>query len=238
MKPARGSIAYGCETISYEVRRVDNRKTLGIEVHPDLRVLVRAPADTDTQTIEERVRRRARWISRQLRHFDRYGPRTRPRHYVAGETHLYLGRPLRLKVVAGEKNNVIASRGALSVTCSNGISQKKVKSLLQAWYSARAGEVFDDVMTGCFRPFGRMGHKPPRLAVRAMKTRWGSLSAKGTMTLNSNLVKAPRPCIEYVIVHELCHLVHKDHGTGFYRLLERLMPDWRRRKQRLEEALS
>lgn len=237
MKSARRSISYGCETISYEVLHVDTRKTLGIEVHPDLRVLVRAPASTDPQTIEERVQRRARWISRQLRHFDRYGPRTRPRHYVAGETHLYLGRPLRLKVDVGPKNEVRASRGVFSVTCNNGISQRQVKVQLMAWYSARAGEVFNDVMAGCFRPFGRMGYKPPRLAIRTMKTRWGSLSVKGTMTLNSDLVRTPRPCIEYVIVHELCHLVHKDHGPAFYRLLERLMPDWRRRKQRLEEAL-
>ena len=70
-----------------------------------------------------------------------------------------------------------------------------------------------------------------------MQSRWGSLSQAGTMTLNANLVRAPRACIEYVIAHELCHLMHRDHGTAFYRLLGRVMPDWESRKQRLETVL-
>jgi hypothetical protein len=81
------------------------------------------------------------------------------------------------------------------------------------------------------------GCQRPRLIVRAMQSRWGSLSQGGTMTLNANLVRAPRACIEYVVVHELCHLKHRDHAASFFRLLGRVMPDWEKRKQRLETAL-
>ena len=75
------------------------------------------------------------------------------------------------------------------------------------------------------------------MIVRAMQSRWGSLSAAGTMTLNVNLIRAPRACIEYVVTHELCHVEYRDHDARFYRLLERVLPDWKTRKQRLEAAL-
>lgn len=70
-----------------------------------------------------------------------------------------------------------------------------------------------------------------------MKTRWGSLSRAGTMTLNVALIQTPRPCIEYVITHELCHVRERNHGAGFYKLLKKVMPDWEKRKKRLETAL-
>ena len=81
------------------------------------------------------------------------------------------------------------------------------------------------------------GSTLPRLAIRRMKTRWGSMSPNGTLTLNSDLVRAPRECIEYVVTHELCHLKHRHHDAAFYGLLEQHMPDWEKRKHKLELAL-
>jgi len=82
------------------------------------------------------------------------------------------------------------------------------------------------------------GPPVPKLSIRRMKTRWGSLSPKGTLTLNVALIRAPRECIEYVITHELCHMKHPRHDGAFYKLLERHMPDWERRKHKLEMALA
>jgi predicted metal-dependent hydrolase len=76
-----------------------------------------------------------------------------------------------------------------------------------------------------------------RLIVRTMQSRWGGLSRADTMTLNVNLVRASRPCIEYVVTHELCHVKHRDHDAHFYKLLDQLMPDWEQRKRRVETAL-
>lgn len=237
MKTAYCSVGYGRETILYEVHFLDTRKTLGIEVHPDLRVVVRAPANTDLSTIQERVKRRTRWISKQLNHFHRFSPRTPPRCYVNGETHLYLGRQYRLKAIRGDANQVKMQRGIILVSCRETAKPERVKGILQRWYLNRAKEIFENVLEDCSRSFDASGHRLPTLSVRTMKKRWGSLSERRLLTLNSNLVRAPRMCIEYVITHELCHLKHKDHSPAFYRLLERVMPDWQRRKQRLEEAL-
>lgn len=89
----------------------------------------------------------------------------------------------------------------------------------------------------CWPNFQCLELERPCLHIRKLKTRWGSLSPRGILTLNVDLIRAPGECIDYVIAHELCHLKHRDHGADFYRLLERMMPDWERRKLKLELAL-
>jgi len=231
----RQEIVFGTETIGYEIRFLPTRRTLGIEVHPDMSVVVRAPADCDPATIRDRVGKRASWISKQLTNFERYSPRTPARQYVSGETHLYLGRQYRLKVVAGEPASVKMNRGNLVLTMSGNADPERVKALLHRWYLDHARQIFIDVLDEFLPRF--KGHQRPRLIVRAMQSRWGSLSQAGTMTLNANLVRAPRTCIEYVVAHELCHLKYRDHDASFFRLLGHVMPDWEKRKQRLETAL-
>lgn len=240
MKTMRQEIVFGTETIGYEIRFLPTRRTLGIEVHPDLSVVVRAPADCDPRTIQTRVGKRASWISKQLSNFQRYSPRTPARQYVSGETHLYLGRQYRLKVVAGEvvaekRASVKMNRGYLVLTMPGKSDPDRVRALLHRWYLDQARQVFTDVLDEVIPRF--KGSQRPRLTARAMQSRWGSLSQAGTMTLNANLVRAPRTCIEYVVAHELCHLKYRDHDTNFFRLLGQVLPDWEKRKQRLETAL-
>lgn len=236
----RQEIVFGTETIGYEIRFLPSRKTLGIEVHPDLSVVVRAPADCDPELIQARVGKRASWISKQLSNFQRYSPRTPARQYISGETHLYLGRQYRLKLITGETTtekqaSVKMNRGHLVVTLRGKPDPEAVKALLHRWYLDHARQVFMEVFDEWLPRFKES--QRPRLIVRAMQSRWGSLSQAGTMTLNANLVRAPRTCIEYVVAHELCHLKHRDHNANFFRLLGQVMPDWEKRKQRLETAL-
>ena len=237
MKTMTGSLTWGTDTIRYEVRFLASRQTLAIEVHPDSRVLVRAPVDCPEALIAERVKKRAAWISRQLAEFQRYRPRTPARQYVNGESHLYLGRQYRLKLISGEAASVKLTRGRLLVTLPGEPEPEpeRVKALLHRWYLDRARAVFTEVLDASLPRFKGVEH--PRLIVRAMQSRWGSLSRAGSMTLNVNLVRAPRPCIEYVVTHELCHTTHRDHDARFFKLLGQVMPDWEKRKQRLEAAL-
>lgn len=235
MKTMRQEIVFGTETIAYEIRFLPTRRTLGIEVHPDLSVVVRAPVGCDPDIIQARVGKRASWISKQLTNFQRYSPRTPARQYVSGETHLYLGRQYRLKVGAGETASVKMNRGHLLLTMPGKANPERVKALLHRWYLDHARQVFIEVLNEWLPRI--KGHQRPRLILRTMQSRWGSLSQAGTMTLNSNLIRAPRACIEYVVVHELCHLTHRDHDRSFFRLLGQVMPDWEKRKQQLTTAL-
>ena len=230
-----GTLTYGHDMIRYEVLFLASRQTLAIEVHPDSRVLVRAPLGCSEDLIAARVQKRAGWISRQLAEFERYRPRTPARQYLNGESHLYLGRQYRLKILKDEHPGVKLTRGQLLVSLPGAPEPAHVKALLHRWYLDRARAIFSDVLDVSLLHF--KGIERPRLIVRSMQSRWGSLSRAGNMTLNVNLVRAPRPCIEYVVTHELCHTKHRDHDAHFYKLLGQVMPDWDQRKHRLEAAL-
>lgn len=241
MSSRAGSVSYGDEIISFEVIERPTRKTLGIEVHPDGSVLVLAPVGCTDATIEERIQLRASWISRQLAMFSRYERHTAPRQYLSGESHRYLGRQYRLRVLPNDvtlrEALVKLTRGEMLVASQGPLPPEKVKELLRRWYLVRARDVYESVLDNVFDFFARQGKEKPRVSVREMRSRWGSLSPGGQMTLNSRLVQAPRPCIEYVIVHELCHLTCRDHNAEFYSMLGQVMPDWQARKDRLEGAL-
>jgi hypothetical protein len=231
-----GSIIYGCEDIIFDVLFV-NRKSMEVAVHPDSNVVIKAPVGTSVGEIEKRVLKRARWIKKQLAYFRQFDPRTPPRRYIGGESHLYLGRQYRLKLVQGGPGQVKLARGFFWITCKDKSDPGEVKNLLDSWYLTKAREKFIDSFDRCWPSFKRLELAYPCLKIRRMKTRWGSLSQSGTLTLNANLIRAPRECIDYVITHELCHLKYHDHGPDFYKLLEKVMPDWERRKHKLELAL-
>ncbi len=231
-----GSIAYGRGTIEFTFLRL-RRKTAEIAVHPDMSVVVKAPLESDTEEILRRVRKRAGWIKRQMRYFEQFEPRTPPRRYVGGESHPYLGRQYRLKIRKSNTRRISLKNGYFHVR-SPGVSPAAVRTLLEAWYDRKAVGCFHAVFQVCWERFRHNDIAMPSPTIRKMKTRWGSLSKNGVLALNPDLIKVPRECIEYVVMHELCHLLHRHHNSDFYRLLDRTLPDWVQRKQKLETALA
>jgi predicted metal-dependent hydrolase len=236
MSPSHGTVLFGKEIIRFKLFFVD-RKTMEIAVHPDQTVIVKAPVTTDYAAVEEKVRKRAGWIKRQLDFFRQFDPRTPGRNYVGGETHLYLGRRYRIKIHLGQMNKVKLFQGFFQISVNGDHSPNQVKRLMDAWYVEKASIKFQESYACCWPWFERLSQKKPRVQIRRMKKRWGSLSKNGLLTLNTDLIRAPRECIDYVITHELCHLHYHDHGPNFYRLLEKVMPDWEKRKTKLELAL-
>lgn len=230
------SVIYGKEKISFRVLHVA-RKTLGIEVYPDGSVMVKAPAGTDSKEINSRVFKRARWIIRQQGYFRQFEPRTPARQYIGGETHLYLGKQYRLRISTGELETVKLSRGHFLLEVKSPSDSGRVRLLMERWYADKAAIRFQESFNRCWSCFAGEGADRPRLQIRRMKKRWGSLSRSGLLTLNTDLIRAPQECIDYVITHELCHTLHHDHGAAFYELLGEVMPDWERRKRKLELAL-
>jgi hypothetical protein len=231
-----GIVHYGKQQIPFSVL-YSTRKTLGIEVYPDSNVLVKAPVGTDSVEIQKRVFKHVRWILRQQDYFRQFDPRTPDRQFIGGETHLYLGRQFRLRISKGSLDSVKLTRGYFSVEVKNAMSSDKVKSLLDEWYAAKAVVRFAENFERCWPYFDKLNLMKPRLQIRRMQKRWGSLSRSGTLILNRDLIRAPKECIDYVITHELCHIQFHDHGSDFYRLLEKVMPDWEKRKHKLELTL-
>ncbi|WP_409524520.1 M48 family metallopeptidase [Nitrincola sp. MINF-07-Sa-05] len=229
------AVVYGGGEILFQLV-FSKRKSLEISVHPDKSVFVKAPEDTSRDVIEAKVKKRARWIKRQIRYFDQFDPRTPSRKYVSGESHLYLGKNYRLKIEVGTDSGVVLKAGFFWVTSTCG-KPDHVESLLSDWYREKADFHLNKVFSECWEKFKRSDSDKLTIKIMQLKKRWGSLSKSGTLTLNRDLIKAPIECIEYVIIHELCHLEHHNHGPEFYRLLERSLPDWVKRKHKLEMAL-
>lgn len=229
------SIAYGRETIAFDVLHC-KRKTMEIAVHPDKSVVVKAPLGSDSTEIVRRVQRRAGWIRRQILYFEQFEPKTPPRRHVSGESHLYLGRKYRLKIRKSQTSQVLLKSGYFHIQAPT-LSPGHVQKLLEAWYFKKASTCFQDVFHQCWEKFKNNAVARPGLKIRKMKARWGSLSTNGRLTLNLDLIKAPKECIEYVVIHELCHLSHRQHDSDFYKLLDRCLPDWVQRKHKLELAL-
>ena len=235
----------GCHHIFYGGHKIDftvvrrRRATLEIAVEPDASVVVRAPVDAPMEAIAKKVRKRAAWVRRQQRFFSRYLPQTPERRYLSGETHLYLGRQYRLRVVLGERPSVKRIRGFLMVRSRQPDRPEVTRRIVEAWYRVRARETFAERLEANLGRFtDRDTFRPRGLVVRRLRRRWGSLSPAGRLLLNCRLIEAPLDTIDYVITHELCHMAEPHHGPAFYRLLDRVMPDWPQRKERLEQRMA
>jgi predicted metal-dependent hydrolase len=235
MKRIACTISYGKTEIDYELLMM-NRKSLEIAVHPDKSVVVKAPETSTLEAIEKKIKKRARWIKRQITYFNQFDPRTPDRKYVGGESHLYLGRKYRLKIEASDKDKVVLKNGYFCIeTTSN--QPDHIKQLMEVWYRRRAKMYLSKIFDACWEDFKKGNLSKPNLKLQKMDKRWGSLSGKGQLTLNVKLIQTSKECIEYVVIHELCHLTHHNHGTEFYKLLDSTMPDWMKRKHRLEMTL-
>lgn len=231
-------VDYGEIRIRFSVVRRD-RRTLEIAVDPDLSVIVAAPHDASLDAIAAKVRKRAAWVLRQQRYFSQFQPRRAPRRYVAGETHLYLGRQYRLKVERHIQAVVRLSRGFIHVQTHAPDKPEITRNLVDAWYRERAHVKFRERLEESLRRFADPeAARPNGLIVRRLKQRWGSMSRGRRLLLNHRLIEAPVDAIDYVITHELCHIEEPHHGPAFFALLDRVMPNWEKRKERLERILS
>ena len=228
------AILFGSKQIDFQLE-YSNRKSLGITVKPDLSVLVKAPIDTSLEKVKEKLRKKAPWIIRQQSFFLYFHPKTPARKYISGETHLYLGRQYRLKVIF---NNLESVKLKGKYIEANVTEKTKVKQLVYDWYLHNAKSKFRTIAQPLIDNFKKYNIEPSSIVLRDMPTRWGSCTPKGKIILNPELIKAPKGCIEYVIIHELCHLVHHDHTQKFIDLQTKEMKDWEKWKMKLEKLLA
>jgi hypothetical protein len=228
------SIQFGSKKIDFLVE-YSARKTLGITVTPDLDVLVKAPIGSSLDKIKEKLLKKAAWIIKQQSFFLSFQPKTTKRKYIAGETHLYLGRQYLLNVEICNVESVKLKGKFIEVKAS---AQSRVKELVKDWYLVHAKSKFKEIAEPLIDKFKKHKVAPNSIVFREMPTRWGSCTPKGKIILNPELIKAPKACIEYVIIHECCHLIHHDHTQKFIDLQTKEMPDWEKWKSKLENLLA
>ena len=227
-------IQFGSKQIDFRLE-YSNQKSLGITVTPDLYVLVKAPVNTPIEIVKEKLRKKAPWIIKQQSFFLSFHPKTPERKFISGETHLYLGRQYRLKIVLSTIESVKMKGKFIEVATND---KTKVRQLIKEWYLQNARIKFHAIATPIIEKFKKYSVTPSSIVLREMPTRWGSCTAKDKIILNPELIKAPKPCIEYVIIHELCHLIHHDHTQKFIDLQTKEMPAWEKWKMKLEKLLA
>jgi hypothetical protein len=232
------SITCGGQTISYAVKR-SARRSFGLKVEPDLSVTVAAPEKCGISEIENVVRLKAGWILKKIRYFSGIASANPPRLFIDGETHRFMGKDFILRVETGSgKRGAVFAEGELRLSFKKNPSPAQVQRELYVWYREQAKDIFEKILFQCLDLFKQYGIPKPELKIMRMKSRWGSCNTrKKIVILNTELARAPAECIEYVAVHELCHLKHNGHGRAFYSLLEEVMPDWKQRKIMLREYL-
>lgn len=227
------TLLFGTTLIHYSLE-YSERKTLGITVTPAQQVLVKSPVNAKQPDIELKLRKRAPWVLKQMEFFKQFQPIQVPRQFRSGETHSYLGRNYQLKVRKGKLPGVHRKGREISLTFK---SDDSPEMILNAWYRKQAKEKIALIALPILEHFEKR-HKVQAkgIYIQNMKTRWGSCTPQGRILLNPELIKYPKPCIQYVIIHELCHLVHHSHSSKFFRLLSKEMPDWEKWKARLERG--
>lgn len=227
------TLLYGTTEINYSILYSD-RKTLGILVNPDGSVIIKAPIDAPEYKISEKIRKRASWIIKQQRFFKSFGEQTPKRRYISGESHFYMGKQYRLYIFEGKPNSVSFKGRCFEIICFH---KSRAECLMKEWYRERAKVKFAEIAEPIIQRFKKYGVEPQSLHIQIMENRWGSCTPKGKIILNTELIKAPKTCIEYVITHEMCHLLHKNHTKEFYDLLFIEMPDWEKWKNKLEKIM-
>ena len=217
------------------VRSARRKKTVAITLDRDKGVVVAAPLRTRNADIEAMVRKQAGWILRKLREED---SRPRPRQFVPGESIYYLGRPapLHVRTTTALSPSVEFEDWTFRIECPDYLEgedrRAALREALMSWYWSRADETIRQAVE---RWQSRVGRKPTRISLGDQKSLWGSCSSKGSLRFNWRIIMAPPDLIDYVVVHELCHLVVANHSDSFWEQVARLMPDYNRRRQKLRK---
>jgi predicted metal-dependent hydrolase len=218
--------------VAVEVLRSPRRRTVSLEIHPD-GVRVRVPAATPAAWVRSFVEDRQAWIAGKR---EQVASRPRPpqRCYETGERFPYLGVEHALRVETAPKGGVSLAGGELRVAVPGRVADRPsyVGRTLVTWYRQQA----QSLLKGKCEAFGALvGRHPRSVAVRTYRRRWGSCDALGNIRFNWLLVSAPEAVIDYVVVHELCHLHHLDHSPRFWGEVERVLPDYRERRRWLRD---
>lgn len=211
-----------------EIKR-SRRKTVAIYVYPDSRVEIRVPLLYNVNNVEPFLVKHSRWLFNRLDY--KNNNNIIPKRFVDGELHYFLGRQYPIKVNVSSKNSVVFKNDVIYISTK---SLELVERLLDRWYLEQAKRVYQEIATPLIRQMEKYNVAPTTFAIKKMKTRWGSCSRKGNISLNLHLIKLSEQCIKEVILHELCHLVHFNHSKEFYALMTAEMPDWKKWKKELK----
>ncbi len=222
------SYEYGTQTIEFTVVH-RKRKTLSIEVEAPGYITVIAPEGAAEEKILKTVKSKSKWIVQKLFEIREMEYRRNNKQYVNGESFIYMGRNYSLQIVLDENITLAEAkliRGKLYVyTHSN--DEEVVRRAIENWYKDKAKEKIQERIKYYQHYFDI---KPVRVKVKEQKKRWGSCTANKELLFNWKCIMAPSPVLDYIVVHEMCHLAYMNHSKEFWQMVKRVLPDYESRK--------
>lgn len=217
--------------IRYEFKR-SYRRSVVAKIRRDGVIEVRAPLLYRESNMLVFLNQHKRWI---FNHYDKLqNADNQQKKYISGEIHYYLGKQYTLQVVESGKNSVFIEGNSLIINSKYPENQEYLEVLLNKWYRNQAKKVFAELLPPIIEKFKKYNVAPAKISIRDMRSRWGSCSRKGNISLNLQLIKLNENCIRQVMVHEMCHLVYFNHQAGFHALMDEMMPDWKLWKKEMK----
>ena len=205
--------------ISYKVVRTSRKKTVAIKIQNG-KVTILSPKRLSRNRIEAVVLKRSSWILRKLKEAE-LAPVLKTRSYISGEKFSYLGKKYSLKVITGCPPKVLLVGDCLEISCQK---EEEIRSSLTLWYKARA---HDFLTLETEKHATQMSLLPESVVIKEYKSRWGSCSSKGCIAYDWRIIMAPYDVVNYLVVHELCHLRYLNHSTAYWELLKKQLPGYK-----------
>lgn len=223
--------------LEYEVTRRKGKRTVTIRISPDGRIKVSAPYSCSLSFIEDVVRAKSAWIAKARRKLSSGPPPWTGKGWTDGTSFFLHGRPTTL-CIEGKKTGrpeVLhrASEDTLLITVKEGFGQNQIERILKAYFKSCAVQFYEaEVLSALVQT--SMKNKDVRVKITSSRSRWGSCSSQGTICFSLRTMVLPEALREYLVLHEVAHLVHMNHGAGFKAFLTAFMPDWRTREKEMQ----
>ncbi|MGD1211289.1 MAG: SprT family zinc-dependent metalloprotease [Candidatus Acidiferrales bacterium] len=195
------------------------RRTIALIVGADATLTVRAPLSTPLEYIEELVGRKLRWINKKIREVQSR-PIVRDKRFVSGESFLYLGDPYKLRVVTSAKAPLVFQKEFVLAR----EHQEEARKLLVGWYKEEAGK---KILSRVEWHARRYGMSIGRVKITNAEKRWGSCGKDGGLNFSWRLIMAPLRVLDYVVIHELAHILERNHSDRYWRKVAMMSPQYR-----------
>jgi len=216
---------------------LSRRRSISIIVRPDKSVTVRAPLKTPVKYIEKFVQSKSPWIRKHMNREPGIRLTDQNKKFIDGDIFLFLGKEFKLRIFTTNDTFVSLNKDHIEVGHKDPSNSKITRFLISRWYVHKAKEILNLRLNENLEKFKEYSFKPSGLTIRQLKSRWGSCSSKGRITLNSELIKLDTRIIDYVIIHELCHLKFHNHGQDFHILMGALVPDYKSIRRELRKYI-
>ena len=213
--------------IKIKIKRTKRIKTLSIKVFQE-NVVLNVPLFLSKKDVDDIIKKKEQWIKTKLFYLNSK-PKYIKKKFITGENWMVLGNNYALTIKPSKKTSVILSENNLLLLKRD--NRESSKLILENWFKKESIKIFEDTVA---KYKETIGVSPKSIGIRKFANRWGSCNTKGDIVFNWLLYMAPKPIIEYVVVHELCHLIHHNHSKRYWALVKKIFPEYKKMSEWLK----